>query len=52
MDQDATWYEARPRPRPQSVTWGPSSLFQKGQQLPQFSARVYCGQTVADLSYC
>jgi len=25
MDQDATWYEGRPRPRPHYVTWGPSS---------------------------
>jgi len=24
MDQDATWYESRPRPRPHCVTWGPS----------------------------
>ena len=23
----------------------------EAQQLPQFSARVYCGQTVAHLSY-
>jgi len=25
MDQDATWYEGRPRPRPHCVTRGPSS---------------------------
>jgi len=25
MDQDATWYEGRPQPRPHCVTWGPSS---------------------------
>jgi len=25
MDQDATWYGGRPRPRPHCVTWGPSS---------------------------
>jgi len=24
MDQDATWYEGRPWPRPHCVTWGPS----------------------------
>ena len=30
MDQDATWYEGRPRPRPHCVTWGPSSPSQKG----------------------
>ena len=26
MDQDATWYGGRPRPRPHCVTWEPSSL--------------------------
>jgi len=31
MDQDATWYEGRPRPRPLSVTLGPSSRSQKGR---------------------
>ena len=25
MDQDATWYGGRPRPRPHCVRWGPSS---------------------------
>ena len=25
MDQDATWYGGRPRPRPQCVRWRPSS---------------------------
>jgi len=25
IDQDATWYEGRPRPRPHCVTWGSSS---------------------------
>ena len=25
MDQDATWNEGRPRPRPHCVRWGPSS---------------------------
>jgi len=24
MDQDATWYGGRPRPRPHCVRWGPS----------------------------
>jgi len=37
MDQDATWYRIRPRPRRHCVTWGPSSP-------PQFSAHAYCGQ--------
>ena len=34
MDEDATWYGGRPRPRPHCVTWGPSSP-QKAQ-LPNF----------------
>jgi len=50
IDQDATWYEGRPRPRPQCVTWG-SSFPHKGHS-PQFLAHIYCGQTVAHLSYC
>jgi len=25
MDQDATWYGGKPRPRPHCATWGPSS---------------------------
>jgi len=36
MDQDATWYEGRPRPRPHCVTWGPSSPSQKGHSPPIF----------------
>jgi len=51
MDQDATWYEGRHRPRSHCVTWGPSSSPPKGQS-PQFSAHVYYDQTVAHLSYC
>jgi len=50
MDQDATWYEGRPRSRAHSVIWGPATPTQRG--LPQFSVHVYCGQTVAHLSYC
>jgi len=42
MDQDATWYGSRPRPRQLSVGWGSSSP-RKGHGL-QFSAHVYCGQ--------
>jgi len=34
MDQDATWYGGRPRPRPRCVTWGPSSP--QGAQPPIF----------------
>ena len=42
VDEDATWYGGRPRPRRHCVRWGPSSP-KKGH--PQFSAHVYCGQT-------
>jgi len=81
MDQDATWYGGRPRPRQHCVRWGPSSPL-KGHtpnfqpmsavgkcwmnqdatwygsrprasaHTPLFLAHVYCGQTVAHLSYC
>ena len=42
MDQDATWYGGRPRPRPHCDRWEPSSLI-RGTAALQFSARVYCG---------
>ena len=46
MDQDAAWYEGRPRPRRLCVRWEPSSPPQKGGGAPpQFSSHVYCGQT-------
>jgi len=51
MDQDATWYEGRFRPRPHCVIHGDPAHPQKGHS-PQFSADVYCGQTVAHISYC
>jgi len=40
MDQDATWYGGRPRPRQHCVRWGPSSFLPKRGQSPasQFSA--------------
>jgi len=46
IHQDATWYGGRPQPRRLCVRWGPSFPPQKGRS-PQFSAHVYCGQTVA-----
>jgi len=52
MDQDATWYEDWPWLRPHCVTWGSSSPKRGTAPPPQFSAHVYCGQTVAHLSYC
>jgi len=46
MDQDAIWYESRPRPRPDCVRWGPSSPSPPPKEhSPQFSAHVCCGQT-------
>jgi len=44
MDQDATWYRARPRPRRHCVRWGPSSPKGHSPSSPQFSAHVCCGQ--------
>ena len=32
MDEDATWYGGRPRPRPHCARWGPSSHPQKRAQ--------------------
>jgi len=34
MDQDATWYGGRPRPRPHCSGWEPSSPSQKGHSPP------------------
>ena len=46
MDQDATWYRGRPRPRRHCVRWGAIPLPQEvGGPPPQFSAHVNCGQT-------
>jgi len=36
MDQGATWYWGRPRPRPHCVTWGPSSPLKGAHHLPVF----------------
>jgi len=47
MDQDATWYGARPQPRRLCVRWRPRSTLPKkeAEPPPQFSAHFYCGQT-------
>jgi len=46
MDQNITWYGARPRQRRLCVRWGPSTAPQKAPEPPlQFSAHFYCGQT-------
>jgi len=36
MDQDATWYGGRPRPRPHCVRWGPSFPIKNGHSPPLF----------------
>ena len=36
MNQNATWYEGRPRPRPHCVRWGPSSPAERGTAPPSF----------------
>jgi len=46
MYQDATWYGGGPQPKRHCVKWGPTSPSQKGEQSPQFSTHIYCGQTV------
>jgi len=54
MDEDATGYGSRPRPRPYCIRWGPSSP-QKGHNSPLFSTHVYCGhgrQSQLLLSFC
>ena len=53
MDQDATWYGDRPRPRPHCVRWGCSSPSpKKGEHTsPHFLAHVYC-ETVAHPGSC
>jgi len=47
MDQDATWYRDRPRPRRHYVRWEPSFPSPKTgrSHRPQFLADFYCGQT-------
>jgi len=52
MDQDATWYEGRPRPMRHCIKWGPSYRTWKRAQQPHFSTHVYCGETVTHLSNC
>jgi len=44
MDQDATWYGDRPRPRWLCLRWGPSHTLQKWGTSPKFSAHIYCGK--------
>jgi len=44
MDEDATWYGSRPRPRSHCVRRGTSSPSrERSTATPLFSAHVYCG---------
>jgi len=52
MDEDATWYGSKPRPRPHSVRRGPSSPAKRAQQpLPTLWPMSNVAM-VAHLSYC
>ena len=44
MDEDATWYGSKFRPRPHCVRRGLSSPRERGTGVPLFSAHDYCGQ--------
>ena len=44
MDQDATWYGGRPRPRPHCARCDPAPPPQKGGTVPQFLAHVCCSK--------
>jgi len=37
MDQNSTWYEGRPRPKPYCVRWKPSSPMERGTAAPTFA---------------
>jgi len=50
MDQDATWYEGRPRPRPHCVRWPAPLLSSKKRGTaapPPIFSPCLCGQTAA-----
>jgi len=54
MDQDATWYEGRPWPRPHCVRWGPATP-KKGQSPHTFQPCLLwpnCRQSRLLLSAC
>ena len=52
MDQDATCYGDRPRPRRHYVRWGPGSPTEWAQQPPTFRPMSIVAKTVAYLSNC
>jgi len=45
MDENATWYGSRPRPRPHCIRRGHSSRERGTAATPLFSAHVYCGHS-------
>jgi len=45
MDEDATWYGGRPRPKLDCARWGRSPPPKKQEAQPQFSTHVCYGQT-------
>jgi len=53
LDEDATWYGSRPRPRPHCVRRGPSSPRERGTAAPRPCFRpMSVVATVAHLSCC
>jgi len=45
IDQGATWYQSRPRPRPHCVRWEASPPHGKEHSSPLLSVHLYRGQT-------
>jgi len=52
IDQDATWYGGRPRPRRHCVRWGHSSPVERAQQPPLFGPCLLCLNGHPHLSNC
>ena len=53
MDQGATWYRGRTRPKRHCVRCGAGTLTERDTAAPpHFLDHVYCGQMVAHLSNC
>jgi len=52
MDQDATWYGSRPRPRSHCITYGDPPLPRKGAQRPSPLFGPLCSGTVVTVSNC
>jgi len=51
MNQDLTWYVGL-GPDDIVLDEDPAHPTERGTAVPQFSAHIYCGQTVAHLSNC